>query len=490
MSSRHNEASEAEKKAGDASRSSVTASDDHSSEDIAPIEEEQPVQANAAEEPPNGGYGWVCVICVFLINAHTWGLNSSYGVFLAHYLDTDAYPGATRLDFAFVGGLSISMAMAIAPVATLTTRKFGTRVTLFLGIFFETFALIGASFASQIWQLFLSQGVCFGWGMGFMFVGSVGIVPQWFTTKRSFANAIGAAGSGTGGLIYSLSANAIIQRISVGWAFRILGIIAFAVNTTCSLLIKDRNKQVGASQRMFDHTLLKRYEFMLLCAFGFFSMLGYVVLIFSLPNYANSIGLGAQKGAVIGAVLNLGQAIGRPPIGYFSDSFGRINMAAVMTFLSGLFILVIWVFANSYGVLIFYALIGGTVAGTYWTVIGPVTTEVVGLRELPSALSIIWLTLVLPDTFTEAIALKIVDSNGGDYLGAQLFAGFMYIAAFLSLFLLRAWKIGDVEKVAALNARSPEKLDVTRVTSREAGAHSRDLKTSPLVKRLLTWAKV
>ena len=25
--------------------------------------------------PPNGGYGWVCVLCVFLINAHTWGIN-------------------------------------------------------------------------------------------------------------------------------------------------------------------------------------------------------------------------------------------------------------------------------------------------------------------------------------------------------------------------------------------------------------------------------
>ena len=25
--------------------------------------------------PPDGGYGWVCVACVFLVNAHTWGLN-------------------------------------------------------------------------------------------------------------------------------------------------------------------------------------------------------------------------------------------------------------------------------------------------------------------------------------------------------------------------------------------------------------------------------
>lgn len=24
---------------------------------------------------PNGGYGWVCVICAFLINMHTWGIS-------------------------------------------------------------------------------------------------------------------------------------------------------------------------------------------------------------------------------------------------------------------------------------------------------------------------------------------------------------------------------------------------------------------------------
>lgn len=29
--------------------------------------------------PPDGGYGWVCVACVFWINAHTWGINSVSG---------------------------------------------------------------------------------------------------------------------------------------------------------------------------------------------------------------------------------------------------------------------------------------------------------------------------------------------------------------------------------------------------------------------------
>jgi MFS family permease len=79
-------------------------------------------------------------------------------------------------------------------------------------------------------------------------------------------------------------------------------------------------------------------------------MLGYIVLLFSLPNYADYIGLTAKQGSIVGAILNLGQGLGRPPIGYFSDSVGRINIAAFMTFLSGFFSLVIWINAKSFGV--------------------------------------------------------------------------------------------------------------------------------------------
>ena len=139
-------------------------------------------------------------------------------------------------------------------------------------------------------------------------------------------------------------------------------------------------------------------------------MLGYVVLLFSLPNYAKSIGLSANQGSIIGALLNVGQgefifwneygivwtftdlnvALGRPFVGLSSDRAGRINMAGACTFLAGLFCLVIWIFAKSYGVLIFFAILVGTVSGTFWATVGPVSAEVVGLQRLPSALSITW----------------------------------------------------------------------------------------------------
>ncbi|KAL9109335.1 MAG: hypothetical protein Q9227_005965 [Pyrenula ochraceoflavens] len=269
----------------------------------------QQLSDQASDAPPDGGYGWVCVVATALINAHTWGINSSYGVFLGYYLTHNVIPNTSALAYAFIGGLSISQAMLIAPLATWVVQKYGTKVCLHLGIFFQTLSLIGASFAKLKYQLILAQGLCFGYGMGFLFVGSVGIAAQWFLKKRSLANAIAAAGSGMGGLMYSLATQAMIDSVGLGWAFRILGILSCAVNLTCANLLRDRNRQVGARHNPFDVQLLKRPEFCLLQGWSFFSMLGYVVVIFSLPNYAVSVGLSAKQGSIVAALLNVGQMV-------------------------------------------------------------------------------------------------------------------------------------------------------------------------------------
>lgn len=381
------------------------------------------------------------------------------------------------------------MALFVSPVATVCSRLFGTRATLGIGIVLETAGLLGASFANRIWHLFLSQGVAFGLGMGFLFVASVGIIPQWFSRKRSFANSLGAAGSGIGGLVYSLATNAMIQSIGLGWAFRILAIVSCAVNIVCAILVRDRNKAVGAIQIAFDSQLLKRGEFLLVLGWGFLSMLGYVVLLFSLPNYARSIGLTAHQGSVVGAVLNLGQGMGRPFVGYFSDAAGRINMAGFCTFLAGFFCLVIWIFAKNYGVLVFFALVVGTVSGTFWATVGPVSAEVVGLAVLPSALSITWVSLVLPCTFSEPIGLELRTQTGDIYRHAQIFTGFMYIAASLCMWFLRAWKIRDLARIE-MERETRVNNEVLRSELRH-GSKAASIKSKvETVKGLWSWQRV
>ena len=279
--------------------------------------------------------------------------------------------------------------------------------------------------------------------------------------------------------MYSLATNAMIQSLGVGWAFRILGILAFTVNFICAILMKDRNRAIGSSQLAFDYRLFKKLEYLLLLGWGLFSMLGYIVLLFSLPNYATSIGLSPKQGSIVGALLNLGQGLGRPCVGIFSDSAGRINIAGLLTFIAGFFSLVIWIFAKSFGVLVFFALIVGIPCGVFWTTIAPVGAEVVGLKELPSALSIVWLVLVLPTTcessywqisslsndptVAEPIALELRQMTGNIYLHAQIFTGFMYIAAALCMWFLRAWKIGQIENIASAEGKSPTEVGVMDV---------------------------
>ncbi|OJD11400.1 hypothetical protein AJ78_07822 [Emergomyces pasteurianus Ep9510] len=408
--------------------------------------------------PPDGGYGWVCVACSAWINGNTWGVNSSYAVFLSYYLSNDIFPDASDLTYAFTGGLSMSCCLLVAPLVTHLVHLYGNRPILNVGVVLQTISFISASFAKQQWQLFLSQGVCFGFGMGFLFIGSVGVTSQWFLRKRSIATSISAAGSGIGGLIYSLSTGAMISRFGLGWTFRVLGIITFVVNLIAANLIRDRNKATGSQYKAFHLPLLKRPEFLLLQGWGFFSLLGYVVVLFSLPNFALSIGLTAHQGSIVGAVLNLGQGLGRPVVGLLSDRYGRLNMATIISFFCGIFCLAVWTPTQSMGLLCFFAIIVGTVAGTFWTTVVPVCAEVIGLQQLPSGLSIIWVLMVPPTTVSEPIAVLVKDDSKKNraYLYAQLFAGLTYIAGAMCLAVVRGWKIGDnivaAEKKAAADA--------------------------------------
>ncbi|KAL9061566.1 MAG: hypothetical protein Q9162_000098 [Coniocarpon cinnabarinum] len=395
--------------------------------------------------PPDGGYGWVCVLCVFLVNTHAWGLNFAYGVFLDYFLAENLYPGATALDYALIGGLSVSMSLVVTPVINISTRKFGTRATLTIGLVLMTMSLIGASFARKTWHLYLSQGVCFGWGLGFLYVGSANIIPQWFSTKRSLANGIAASGAGFGGLIYSLSSSALLQKAGPPTTFRVLAICQFVAQGIAIALMKSRNEKQQPNHDAFNYRLLGRFEVWLLVGWGCLSELGYTVLLFSLPNYARSVGLTAHQGSIVVSLLNLSLFLARPMVGYTSDTLGRINNAFLTTGVCGIICLVIWIFAKSFGLLCFFALLAGTVCGTFWATVAPVIADVAGLSEVPSTLSIILVCMVLPTTFAEAIGLALRRPNGDIYLDAQVFAGCMFLAASLCNLLLRGWQIGKAK---------------------------------------------
>ncbi|KAI7180296.1 hypothetical protein D0868_10730 [Hortaea werneckii] len=375
-------------------------------------------------------------------------------------LADDYFPGATPLDYALIGGLEFGAALLISPACTVLTRDLGRNAVMFAGCTMLSGGFIAASFASRIWHLYLSQGVLIGMGIGAIFIPSVQVLPQWFLKRRSLAGGLASAGSGFGGLAFSLGTNAMIEQISLAWSLRITGIIGFIANFIGMVLVKDRNDVVKPPQLGFAIHLLRRYDCLLLLSWAFVNLLGYMVILYSLSSYAvQVVGLTQAQAGVITAVLNLGTGIGRPLIGLASDRFGRIEVAATLTLTCGLLLVAIWIPANNYGVLIFYAIPSGAMLGVFWMTIGPLCAEVAGLREVPSFLSLQWLTAVLPTTFSEVIALYLRKPEKGRwaYLYAQIFAALAYIVASLFLFeLLRLKRRGR------LMSQMPEIAEVPR----------------------------
>ena len=279
--------------------------------------------------------------------------------------------------------------------------------------------------------------------MGFLYVTASSVLPQWFSTKRSLAVGIAASGAGLGGLAYNLGAGAAVEQLGLDWTYRVLAATSLVCNGLCALVLRDRNGVVKPTGRSLELRELRRVEVDLIVAWGFLTELGYIVLLYSLPHYALSVGLSQKQGSVVGAMLNLGLGVGRPLVGYYSDGLGRINMAMVMTGLCGVFCLSIWIPAKGFAGLTVFAILAGSTTGTFWGTVTAVTTEVVGLKRLPSTFGIICTALVLPTTFAEPLGLELVSASG--YVTSQVFVGMVFLLAAVCLCMLRSWKIAQIE---------------------------------------------
>ena len=98
------------------------------------------------------------------ISIYKTKVSQAWGVFLAYYMVKLTFPGTTHLEYALIGGLSISQALLVSPLVASSNLRFGPRITLLVGTALVHLSLLRAVFATEIWHLFLSQGLFFGYG--------------------------------------------------------------------------------------------------------------------------------------------------------------------------------------------------------------------------------------------------------------------------------------------------------------------------------------
>ncbi|KAI9263146.1 major facilitator superfamily domain-containing protein [Phascolomyces articulosus] len=383
---------------------------------------------------PDGGVGWIVVSGAFL------SVITSYGVMQDYYeqLWGDEVSDV-QLKLSFVSTFCFIFANLCGPIAQIMRSMWGTRFVLFVGTMFVAVGLIIAGFSTQIWHLYLTQGIMFGTGVSLLYVTLMAVVPQYFEKRRAVALGIVSSGSGIGGLIVPFVMTPINRSLGSGWTYRVVGFICLGCDLITCILVKDRKplkRQRKKISEVVKISVFKDKNFRIWCLGACVQMFGYYIPYFFLPSYCTWLGLSDAQGSSLISVSSAANFVGRIICGFLADRFGVVNINILFVLISGLSTLLMWSFAYSYGLLMAYSTIFGLVSGSFFALVAPITLNILGVERFPSGLSMV-LIIVIISVFGPNIASAIDGGAGAEpYFAYKMFTGVAYIAAtFVMLWL-------------------------------------------------------
>lgn len=141
-------------------------------------------------------------IATMLLSVHrlkkiSRGVNSSFGVFQAFY-GTDVLKHHSASSISWIGSTQVFLLLLTGFLSgPLFDAGWFTYLHL-LGSILLVLGLFTTSVCTKYSEFILAQSLCVGIGCGLLFVPSVAIIAQYFTSKKSLANGLASIGSGIG----------------------------------------------------------------------------------------------------------------------------------------------------------------------------------------------------------------------------------------------------------------------------------------------------
>ncbi|GAB5588733.1 hypothetical protein Unana1_03633 [Umbelopsis nana] len=379
--------------------------------------------------------GWLVVLGSFLVNFSVFGITFSWGIMQDLYIRS-VYAGQTdAFRISFVGTLGSAIMMSSGIVITPLVQRIGFRAAMAIGTVLAPLGLVLASFATQLWQVYLTQGLLFGIGAALCFSPSISLPPQWFVKYRSLATGISVCGSGIGGLALSPLTEALIASSGYRMTLRYLGIIIFGLLAIACVLAKSRWPPKKDGKIVIIDTSLLTTDVVIFMCFGVVVPFGYLTPFFLVPAYGASFGVTSSQTSVIVGVMSAFNAVSRVLLGFLADRYGRINTMFACTFLAGVFTMVVWINAKNYGTLFAFGILYGLTGGGFVSLLPTLTADLVGIRNLSRGLGMCYMSAMWGTLLGTPLAGILSDRAG--YTACIEFAGAMTITSSLIILILR-----------------------------------------------------
>jgi MFS family permease len=260
------------------------------------------------------------------------GVADTWMVFL---LPVEQEFGATRQQTAGVYSTYMLSTGLSAPLAGLILRRFGARFSYTIGVVLITIAMLMASRATALSELYIYVGVLSSVG-----ISAIGIVPasaligRWYRHRMSLAMGAAYAGLGTGSLVLVPLAQWSIEwqgwratYAAMGWALVVLAVLTLLLpwrrlDGAAIKPVAASNDTAEADGAISLRQAMSRPEFAgLAMSFGFTGFSMYMVIVQVVPFLVES-GYAPLKAATAFGFAGMLSVAGVISAGWLSDRYG------------------------------------------------------------------------------------------------------------------------------------------------------------------------
>jgi len=384
-----------------------------------------------------------------LITVIGTGTQFSFGVF---FKSIESEFGLTRGATSGIFSVHMLVCCILSFLGGWSLDRYGPKIVTFLMGAFTGLSLILTSQTNATWQIVITYGLLLSLGVGGIFPAVHSTTSRWFHKKRGVALGITTSGSGLGVIVMAPLATYLISHFDWRTAFLVLGVVAWLVIASLSLLMKKEPSDIGllpdgvkseAGQARIHHRESKTQptgfspsqasrtrQFWFLGFVWFFMALNlYLVLVHIVP-YAVDMGISPIDAAVILSLTGGASILGRLGVGKVSDTIGRKAPAIACALLQVGALL--WLMCSR-DLWMFYtfALVYGFMWGGFSLVTTALIGDIFGMRSIGSIMGLINVGWTLGAASGPAIGGLIFDVTGNYFLAFATGAGALLIAGLL-----------------------------------------------------------
>jgi MFS family permease len=135
--------------------------------------------------------------------------------------------------------------------------------------------------------------------------------------------------------------------------------------------------------------------------------------------------------------------VGRIAPGFVGDKIGRFNVMILITSLSAIITLALWIPGTSTGAIIAYAVLFGFSSGGFIGLMPTLIAQISDIRQIGVRTGTSFAVVSFGALTGSPIAGAITTAQHGDFLGLQLFCGFTMVASVI-VYVAARWTLGGL----------------------------------------------